>query len=100
MTVVLDASAIPAFLQDEEGADLVEVQLAADARCGGANWPRWHRRSEALAATGRLRVRCWLATACPLRLSLSQMRSGRRRGGGAVKDSHLVIGCVCRWHIG
>ena len=32
MTVVLDASAILAFLQDEKGADLVEVQLAADAR--------------------------------------------------------------------
>lgn len=38
MTVVLDASAILAFLQDEKGADLVEVQLAADARCGAANW--------------------------------------------------------------
>ena len=38
MTVVLDASAILAFLQDEEGADLVEVQLATDARCGAANW--------------------------------------------------------------
>jgi ribonuclease VapC len=38
VTVVLDASAILAFLQDEEGAYLVEVQLATDARCGAANW--------------------------------------------------------------
>jgi ribonuclease VapC len=38
VTVVLDASAILAFLKNDEGADLVEVQLADDARCGAANW--------------------------------------------------------------
>jgi ribonuclease VapC len=38
VTVVLDASAILAFLEDEEGADLVEEHLADDARCGAANW--------------------------------------------------------------
>ena len=38
MTVVLDASAILAFLQAEKGADVVEVQLTDDARCGAANW--------------------------------------------------------------
>jgi ribonuclease VapC len=38
MTVVLDASAVLAFLQDEEGANVVEEQLAEDARCGAANW--------------------------------------------------------------
>jgi ribonuclease VapC len=38
MTVVLDASAILAFLQDEDGADLVEELLAEDARCSAANW--------------------------------------------------------------
>jgi ribonuclease VapC len=38
MTVVLDASAILAFLQGEEGADVVEQHLVGDARCGAANW--------------------------------------------------------------
>jgi ribonuclease VapC len=38
VTVVLDASAILAFLQDEQGADVVEEHLANDARCGAANW--------------------------------------------------------------
>ena len=38
MTVVLDASAILAFLQDEEGSNVVEEHLADHARCGAANW--------------------------------------------------------------
>jgi ribonuclease VapC len=38
MTVVLDASAILAFLQDEKGASVVEEHLGGDARCGAANW--------------------------------------------------------------
>lgn len=35
---VLDASAMLAFLQGEPGADRVEEQLVAGARCGAANW--------------------------------------------------------------
>jgi PIN domain nuclease of toxin-antitoxin system len=35
---VLDASALLAYLQGEEGSDLVEAQLAVGARCGAANW--------------------------------------------------------------
>lgn len=38
MTAVLDASALLAWMQDEEGADAVEEALAAGARCGAANW--------------------------------------------------------------
>ena len=38
MTVVLDASAVLAFVHGEEGADVVESALAGDARCGAANW--------------------------------------------------------------
>jgi ribonuclease VapC len=38
VTAVLDASAILAFLQDEDGADVVEDHLSEDARCGAANW--------------------------------------------------------------
>ncbi len=36
--VVLDASAILAFVHDEDGADTVESELLAGACCGAANW--------------------------------------------------------------
>ena len=35
---VLDASAVLAFLQDEEGAEVVADALADGAVCGAANW--------------------------------------------------------------
>lgn len=39
MSVVLDASAVLAYLQDESGADLVEQAILEDtALCGAANW--------------------------------------------------------------
>lgn len=38
MSVVLDASAILAFVQDEAGADVVEAALGDEPRCGAANW--------------------------------------------------------------
>jgi ribonuclease VapC len=38
VSVVLDASAILAFVQDEPGADIVEKALIAFAVCGAANW--------------------------------------------------------------
>lgn len=38
MTVLLDASAVLAFLQNEPGADLVEQHLGAGAACTAVNW--------------------------------------------------------------
>ena len=38
MSVVLDASAILAFVQGDDGADAVEAALDGKARCGGAAW--------------------------------------------------------------
>ncbi len=38
MTVVLDASALLAFVQAEDGAALVEDALVDGACCGAANW--------------------------------------------------------------
>lgn len=38
MTVVVDASAMLAFAQGEEGSDVVEDALLAGAACGAANW--------------------------------------------------------------
>lgn len=38
MTVVVDASAVLAYLQGEDGSDVVEACFAEGARCGAANW--------------------------------------------------------------
>ena len=38
MSDVLDASALLAVLQGEDGADIVEAVLTADPRCSAANW--------------------------------------------------------------
>ena len=38
MSVVLDASAILAFLLNEDGAEAVEAALVGDSWCGAANW--------------------------------------------------------------
>lgn len=38
MKFVLDASAILAFVQGEDGADVVEEALEMGAACGAANW--------------------------------------------------------------
>jgi ribonuclease VapC len=35
---ILDASALLAFVQDEDGAAVVETALETDPRCGAANW--------------------------------------------------------------
>lgn len=35
---ILDASAMLAFAQNELGAEIVEVELKAGARCSAANW--------------------------------------------------------------
>ncbi|WP_419924935.1 PIN domain-containing protein [Candidatus Poriferisocius sp.] len=38
MSIVLDASAILAFVKDEDGTQAVEEALASGALCGAANW--------------------------------------------------------------
>jgi len=38
VSVVLDASAVLAFLQGEEGAEDVESAILGGAQCGAANW--------------------------------------------------------------
>lgn len=38
MTIVLDASAILAFVQGESGTEVVEQALDQGATCGAANW--------------------------------------------------------------
>lgn len=50
MSVVLDASAILAFLQDEAGSDVVEEALSGGSRCGAANWSE---AAQKVTAAGR-----------------------------------------------
>jgi ribonuclease VapC len=38
VSAVVDASALLAYLQGEDGADVVEAGLASGASCGAANW--------------------------------------------------------------
>jgi len=38
LSAVLDASAVLAFLQGEDGAEIVEARLDEGACCGAANW--------------------------------------------------------------
>ncbi len=38
MSVVLDASAILAFLQEEPGSEVVETSMEVGSMCGAANW--------------------------------------------------------------
>lgn len=48
--VVIDASALLAFLQGEDGHDVVERALEAGAACGAANWSEVAQK---VLATGR-----------------------------------------------
>ena len=50
MSTVLDASAILAFLQGEDGSEVVEEALLDDSRCGAANWSEVAQR---VLAAGR-----------------------------------------------
>ncbi|MDE0117808.1 MAG: PIN domain-containing protein [bacterium] len=50
MSVVLDASAILAFLLNEDGAEAVEAALTGDSCCGAANWSEV---SQKVLAAGR-----------------------------------------------
>lgn len=50
MSFVLDASALLAFLQDEDGAAAVEAALDEDPLCGAANWSEVAQR---VLAAGR-----------------------------------------------
>jgi PIN domain nuclease of toxin-antitoxin system len=67
--VALEASAILAFLQNEEGANVVEENLANDARCGAAN----------LAELAQKLVRSAEVVAGSLVRDASRDQSGRAR---------------------
>ena len=80
MSMVLDASAILAFLQGEDGAAEVDAALEAGALCGAANWsevaPEGARRRPRLGSGARV-----VAKLRP------QNRTGRRGGRGVGRPS-------------
>lgn len=54
MSVVLDASALLAYVQDEDGAATVESALGNDPLCGAANWSEVAQRIHAAGADWEL----------------------------------------------
>lgn len=50
MSAVIDASALLAFVKDEEGAEVVEERLTEAASCSAANWSEV---SQKVLASGR-----------------------------------------------
>lgn len=50
MSVVLDASALLAFLQGEAGAEVVEARFAEDPRCAAVNWSEVAQKVRAAGA--------------------------------------------------
>ena len=50
MSVVLDASALLAFLQGESGAEVVEARLGEDSRCAAVNWSEVAQKVRAAGA--------------------------------------------------
>ncbi len=69
MTVVLDASALLAFLAGEPGADVVERALADGPVCSAVNWAEVAQKVRAAgglaaAAAGRVRQAVVVVLAC------------------------------------
>jgi ribonuclease VapC len=54
VTSVLDASAVLAFLLDEDGADVVEARFGEDPRCSAVNWSEVAQRVRAAGADWHL----------------------------------------------
>lgn len=50
MSTVLDASAVLAFLKQEDGSAVVEQHLVAGAVCGAANWSEVAQKTQAAGA--------------------------------------------------
>lgn len=80
----MDASALLAFVQGEEGADAVEVELDAGARCGAANWSEVAQKVRAAGRDWDL-VRALLAsyelTVEPVLVDDAERAARRWRGG-------------------
>ncbi len=84
MNVVLDASAVLAFLQDEPGASIVEASLTTGATCSAANWSEVAQKVRAAARDWDL-VRALLVSydvrVEPVTVDDAEWAAGRWRSG-------------------
>lgn len=87
MTVVLDASAILAFVQGEDGSDVVEAHLDDDARCGAANWSEVAQKVRAAGRDWdlvRALLRSYDVTVEPVTEADAERAANRWHAGGGL----------------
>lgn len=95
MKVVLDASALLAFVQDEDGAEVVEAALADGPRCGAANWSEVAQK--VLAADRDWPLVRALLTSYPIQVDSVSIDDGEwaarrwRRGEGLSLGDRLCL---------
>lgn len=99
----MDASALLAFLQDEDGAAIVEAQLDAGARCSAVNWSE---TAQKVIAAGRdwTMVRALLLsyelTVEPVTAADAELAARRwTRGGGLSLADRLCLVCADRFGV-
>ena len=97
MTVVLDASAILAFVQGEDGADVVEAAMPLGPVCGAANWSEVAQKVLAAGRDWDL-VRALLVS-YDVRVEpvLADDAEWAARGGSRARGCRWRIGCVWPW---
>jgi hypothetical protein len=100
MTVVLDASAILAFLHGEKGADVVEEHLADEARCGAASWAEVAQKIRGAGRDWSLSRALLASYGMAVENVTGPMVSGRPPGGVGVRVCRWPIGCAYRWRTG
>lgn len=97
---MVDASALLAFVQAEEGADTVEAALDEGARCGAANWSEVAQKVRAAGRDWDL-VRALLASygidVVPVDVDDAEWAARRwRRGEGLSLADRLCLGLGSR----
>lgn len=95
MSLVLDASALLAFVQGDKGADEVEAALTSGARCGAASWSEVAQK--VLAATRDWDLVRALLTSYDLQVEPVSVEDGEwaarrwRRGEGLSLGDRLCL---------
>lgn len=97
---VLDASAVLAFLQGEEGADAVEAALEVGAIAGAANWSEVAQKVRAAGADwelARALLESYDLVVEPVSIDDAERAAGRwRRGDGLSLGDRLCLALADR----
>lgn len=100
MTVVLDASAILAFVAGEPGAAVVEAHLEQGAACGAANWAEVAQKVRAAGRDWdlvRALLRSYDVSVEPVTVADAEWAAERwRRGDGLSLADRLCLGLAER----